>query len=216
MPRPPISNFQFSIFNFQSVVFFATLLSVTPAFAHKLHVFAVANGATIEGDVYAAGNSPIRNAAVRVLGPNSEKLGETKTDDDGKFRFDARQRVEHTFVVDAGEGHSAQYKISADELPASLASSEPKREPPAAETAKPVIVEKPAPKPPQDPPPPADLQQELETVHSQIIQLRKQLDAYEQSTRLHDILGGIGVILGWMGVSFYFLGVRKKKTQNAE
>ncbi|MEN6494958.1 MAG: carboxypeptidase-like regulatory domain-containing protein [Thermoguttaceae bacterium] len=171
----------------------------------------MANGSTIEGEVYAAGNSPIRDASVSVLGPNGEPLGATKTDDDGKFRFGARQRVEHTFVVDAGEGHIARYKVSADELPANLASIAPKLKPLTAEPAKPVVEEKPVFKPSQDPPPGPDVQQKLDAVHSQVLQLRKQLDAYEQSVRLHDILGGVGVILGWMGLSFYFLGVRRRE-----
>jgi nickel transport protein len=213
MSRFSICNSQFSIFNFQFslLVLLATLLSAAPASAHKLHVFAVANGSTIEGEVYAAGNSPIRDASVSVLGPNGEPFGATKTDDDGKFRFNARQRVEHTFVVDAGEGHIARYKVSADELPANLASSAPKLKPLTAEPAKPVVEEKPVSKPSQDSPPAPDVQQKLDAVHSQVLQLRKQLDAYEQSVRLHDILGGVGVILGWMGLSFYFLGVRRRE-----
>jgi nickel transport protein len=113
--------------------------------------------------------------------------------------------------MDAGEGHIARYKVSADELPASLTPSEPKREPPAAESAKPVVEEKLASKPSQDPSPAPDVQQKLDAIHSQVLQLRKQLDAYEQSVRLHDILGGVGVILGWMGLSFYFLGVRRRE-----
>lgn len=206
MSRPLVFNLQFLLI--------LLVLLVSPASAHKLHVFALANGTTIEGEVYAAGNAPIRNAAVTVLGPSGEKLGETKTDDDGKFRFAARQRVDHTFVVDAGEGHRAEYKVTADELPASLPGSN------KAVTAavKPAAKSQPA----HDHASHTDsntagLKQELEAVHAQIVQLRKQIDAYEQKVRLHDVLGGLGMILGLMGVSFYFLGVlRKEKTKNAE
>lgn len=213
MPRPSILNLHFAIFTLQSLLVLLVLL-VSPASAHKIHVFASAKGTTIEGEVYASGNQPIRNAAVTVLGPRGEKLGETTTDDDGAFRFAARQRVEHTFVVDTGDGHHMKYKLPADELPASLSASE--KAPPAALKSMGAAPPSPSASSHENLDT-AALRQELEAVHAQVVQLRKQLDAYEQQVRLHDILGGVGVILGLMGASFYFLGVlRKEKTKYKE
>jgi nickel transport protein len=213
MSRPSILNSHSAIFTLPSLLVLLVLL-VSPASAHKIHVFASAKGTTIEGEVYASGNQPIRNAAVTVLGPRGEKLGETATDDAGAFRFVARQRVEHTFVVDTGDGHHAKYRLPANELPASLPPSE--KAPPAASKQRDAASSSPG-VPSQESLDTAALHEELEAVHAQVVQLRKQLDAYEQQVRLHDILGGVGVILGLMGASFYFLGVlRKEKAKHKE
>ena len=56
----------------------------------------------------------------------------------------------------------------------------------------------------------------VEALTRQIVQLRKQLDDYEQKTRWRDVLGGIGYILGLMGVAFYFLGVRRKEKRSGD
>ena len=36
--------------------------------------------------------------------------------------------------------------------------------------------------------------------------LREQLDQYEEKTRLHDVIGGLGYIVGLMGIAFYLKG----------
>ncbi|HOU21896.1 MAG TPA: hypothetical protein PKX16_06700 [Kiritimatiellia bacterium] len=54
------------------------------------------------------------------------------------------------------------------------------------------------------------LQGELQALQKQIVELRRDLAARDDRTRLRDILGGIGYILGLMGLAFYFLGTRRK------
>jgi nickel transport protein len=44
-----------------------------------------------------------------------------------------------------------------------------------------------------------------------LAELRKEVARYENKVRLHDVLGGIGCILGFMGLAFYFLGVRRRE-----
>ncbi len=48
-----------------------------------------------------------------------------------------------------------------------------------------------------------------EAVAKEIRPLREQLDQVESKIRLHDIVGGIGYIVGISGVAFYFLAMRK-------
>jgi nickel transport protein len=60
-------------------------------------------------------------------------------------------------------------------------------------------------------------QEELRTlVESAVVQkirpLQREIADLKETTRLHDILGGIGYIMGIGGVVFYFLGVRRKKS----
>jgi nickel transport protein len=51
----------------------------------------------------------------------------------------------------------------------------------------------------------------LEGIEKQVVKLREELVRYEDRVRLHDVLGGIGCILGLMGLTFYFLGVRRRE-----
>lgn len=49
----------------------------------------------------------------------------------------------------------------------------------------------------------AAVAQKLRPLQREIVELREEI-------RLHDILGGIGYIVGIAGISFYFLGVRRR------
>jgi nickel transport protein len=229
---PSICIFQFPFFNSPSKLphrFFLLLpllgLSFCPslAFAHKLRIFATASGAAIEGEAYAADGSPIRDTPVSVLGPKGEHFAELKTDGQGQFRYQATARVDHTLVLDAGAGHVAKYTVPADELPANLPaqasatlSSQPSLPPaplPQADEGKLKAV----PHSNDSPGAKADqLEARIEAVHAQVVQLRKQIDAYQEKLRLHDILGGLGVILGFVGLSFYFLGVRRRERMEGQ
>jgi nickel transport protein len=196
----------------------------TPAMAHKVFVFASVQGRRIEGEVYFRGGTPARDAKVTVVGPGGEVLGETATDEEGKFVFEAQQRFDHRLLADAGGGHEAEYTVAADELPDELPA-------PGAPEASPTEAPEPA-KPPssesQDESPPAgsaeepasmpgsqDLRAQIESVARQVGALRNDLDKFRNRQRLQDVLGGLGYILGIMGVVFYFLGVRRKERREA-
>jgi len=180
-----------------------------PAAAHSINVFAIAEGKTLQGEVYARGGEPIRQAKVSIFSPAGETLGETTTDDEGKFTFEARFRTDHRLVVDTGDGHEAEYTVPAEELPESL----PGRD------GEPAVQPEPS-SPPQRPidasPATAEssgdvsMHEELAALQAQVAQLRRELAAHQQKLRLTDVAGAIGYILGLMGLSFYFLGVRKR------
>jgi len=54
----------------------------------------------------------------------------------------------------------------------------------------------------------------LADVRAEVGKLRRQLDGYEQTIRMRDVIGGLGYLVGIGGVAFYFLG--KKRTEPAE
>lgn len=161
----------------------AALVAAVPAQAHKLKVFATAEGATIIGTAYFSGGDKARGVAGRVLLPDGTLAGEFRTGDDGGFRIEAVAHADHTISVDAGDGHVASMVVPAAELAASL---------PAGPTAPAVAAM----------PPATVAQVDLieAAVARQIRPLREQLDGYEDKVRLHDILGGIGTIFGLFGV----------------
>jgi nickel transport protein len=91
-----------------------------PAYAHILKIFAEVNGSMIVGQGYfSTGTYPV-NLPVEVFGPGRQKVGEATTDEQGKFSFQPTKRQNYTFVIDAGEGHHAEWTVETDELPATL------------------------------------------------------------------------------------------------
>jgi nickel transport protein len=91
-----------------------------PASAHILKVFAEVQGDTIVGEGYFSNGAVPAQHAVDIFGPDKQKVGEVITDDKGKFSFKPIKRQNYTFVIDAGEGHRAEWVIEGDELPATL------------------------------------------------------------------------------------------------
>lgn len=217
----------------------------TPALAHKVVVFATCTGKTINGEVYFHGGTAARNVKVTLVGPEGQVLGETNTDEEGKFAFPVRFRCDHKVIADASGGHGAEYTVPADELPESLpppgggdqpGSTQPEQaeaatsRPNGAETAPTPEASQqevlpadsgeptaPAPTPQAPTPSPGqqDFEAKAEAIAHQLAALRRDLNEYENELRLRDVLGGLGYILGIMGVVFYFLGVRRKEKRSA-
>ncbi|HEX3497716.1 MAG TPA: hypothetical protein VHT04_00180 [Stellaceae bacterium] len=96
------------------------MLIGAPASAHILKVFAEVQGDMIVGEGYFSNGAVPAQHAVDIFGPDKQKVGEVMTDDKGKFSFKPTKRQNYTFVIDAGEGHRAEWVIEADELPATL------------------------------------------------------------------------------------------------
>jgi len=193
----------------------ALLLAAPPALGHKVKLFATCEGKTISGFAYFPGGGRVRNAAIKVFGPDGRQLGETVTDAAGEFTFAPAGRFDHRFVLDPGDGHRAAFTVARDELPAGLAPGGVKpglhagagetpvggRRPPAAPAA-------------ATPVRPADGDAEIhrlveEAVARQLRPLRERIERYEEKTRLRDVLGGIGYILGIAGVLFLCTGRRR-------
>jgi len=181
----------------------ALLLLLVPAAAeaHRVKVFAVAEGRTISGRVYFPGGGRAKGVTVTFLAPDDTKLGEAVTDGQGEFAFEATVRCDHQAVVDTGDGHRATTTVPADTLDPALpegpgaAPHDPDATAPHAHDA---------------------TTTDLETVVDRAVArhirpLREQLDAYEERRRLHDILGGIGIIFGICGVAAYLLSKRGQR-----
>lgn len=178
------------------------------AFAHQLRVFAMAEGATITGYAYFSGGVKVKGAKVAIFAPDGSQLGEVKTDNAGAFRFPATVRVEHKLIADAGAGHVAEFTVAAEELPDTLPGKDANSLPEVS-VVNAVTTEQVSPLP-MTKTAVVSLQRMIErSVARQIRPLREQLEAYEAKVRWHDVLGGIGYILGIAGVACYWLGRRQ-------
>lgn len=187
------------------MVFVVTFVLICPAAAaHRLNVFATADGAQIHGSTYFSDDKPARDVLVHVLGPDNQKLGETRTNDRGKFDYTAQHACDHTFVVETIDGHRGTFTVKAAELPETLPKlgNAAATSPPAkAEAATPPSGTSAAAPGTGTPANDAAMRALVEEAVSRELEpLREQLDAYQHSIRVHDILGGIGYIVGVMGV----------------
>ncbi|MGD8241955.1 MAG: hypothetical protein PVF59_03960 [Desulfobacterales bacterium] len=185
------------------------LLSIVPATAraHNVSLFAWVE----EGQVFTqskfSGGRLAKNARIEVFNAAGEKLLEGRTDEQGQFAFTPPRPEALRIVLLAGSGHRGEWRVAADEfgLPpadAPLASSPSVASPPPPDAAT----------PPQDTPAPTDT--ELKTLiegalEKKLAPIRRQLAQLAQRPSLHDIIGGLGYIMGLVGLGAYMQSRRK-------
>ncbi|MBI4642174.1 MAG: hypothetical protein HY790_05165 [Deltaproteobacteria bacterium] len=191
------------------------LALTTPAQAHRVLVFAYAEGDTIHTEGKFVPNNPVRQGQVQVLEQKTGKILVTgKTDDQGKYAFKipaaaAAQKMDLKIVIVAAMGHQGEWLLKASSyLPG----------------AKKATVA-PAPAAPQAAAPsPVAPGTKAATVDSQMLEeavnkaLARQLGPINEKlaemavhrASLPDILGGLGYILGFFGFWAYFQSKRKK------
>jgi len=181
--------------------------------AHKLRVFATGEGKAIDGYVYFPGGGRARGLTVTALASDGSKLGEATTDKQGEFTVAVKFRCDHKLVAQTADGHKATFLLKAAELDGDL--------PPfGAASPTPATKQAPASKAPASSvaaTPDAELEALVKkAVRNQVRPLREQIERYEEKTRLRDIIGGIGYILGLMGLAFYFLGSARRRARDAD
>ncbi len=190
---------------------------ITPALAHKVRVFAMVEGDLIKGYGYFSKSSRAQNCPVDFFGPKGEKMGRATTDQQGNFSFKPKIKCDHRLVLNAGEGHQGEFLIQAAELPDSLA-------PYQTQAGSPAPVRKTQndqpPSPAVQPGKSLDLKEldrivsaavakQMAPLNKQIIALREQLNEYGDKVRWHDVLGGIGFIVGFAGIWLLVAGRRR-------
>ena len=185
----------------------------TPARAHRILVFAYAEGDVIHTESTFVPATPVRQGKVMVL---EEKSGQVlltgQTDDQGKFTFKippeaAAQKLDLKIVVEAAMGHRGEWLLKAASYvsgatpgkAAAPAAPAPAATPgtPAGKTANldPQMLE-------------AALNKALERQLAPIKERLTELTIHR--TSLADVIGGIGYILGIFGLWAYFQSKRKQ------
>ena len=188
----------------KSIAFLLALcLSASPALAHKMKVFAAVEGDVISGYAYFSPGGRAQDIAISIATPDGA-VTTTTSDDQGNFRYQARLRADHLITADGGDGHTASAAVPAADLPSSL---------PLVPGA--VPVQAPAPAATSQP---SDKQDDLKafidaSLSRQIRPLREQIDAYQEKIWMHDVLGGLGVIMGLGGLA-YGLAERRRRPRH--
>ena len=186
-----------------------------PAQAHKVIASVFASGDHIEGEVGFSNGDVAVDTLVEIFDGEGNKMGETKTDDEGFFTFMPTQRTVHVFRANLGAGHIAEARMEIEELPvlgSGASNSAPATAQPAATAPSSV-----APKSDAAPAVVTDAQRALlaDLIHHEINPLRREIAAYKEKNNLQTILGGIGYILGLFGIGFYIVARRRNNAQQA-
>lgn len=85
-----------------------TGFSSASAWAHKVNVFAYAEGGTVFVESYFPDGSPVVQGAVTVTDPKGAKIFEGKTDTQGRAQFPVpSEKTDLTIEVNASMGHRA-------------------------------------------------------------------------------------------------------------
>jgi nickel transport protein len=203
------------------VTMIAFCLASIQAQAHKVNVFAYVEGDRVVVEGYFSASVKAQDCPVEVFDQGGKKIVEGKTDKKGLYSFKLADLPPFSgglrIVLDVGEGHKAEYTLSASDIPASNKKDVPANEPP------------PKNEPPKNqslnaPAPPvtgstqvvdqAALAATLGTVLDKKLEpIVKMLGKQEKllleekygGPRMSDIIGGIGWIMGLAGLAAFFL-----------
>jgi nickel transport protein len=183
----------------------------TPALAHRVLIFAYAEGDTIHTESKFVPDTPVRQGKILVTDNKTDQVLLTgQTDDQGKFSFKipaeaVAKKMDLNIVLEAAMGHRGEWLLKADSyLPGATPGKAAAPAPASATTPA-------APKTTA-----ANLdQQALEAALNKALE-RHLAPIKEMLTELTihrttptDIIGGIGYILGLCGLGAYFLSKRK-------
>ena len=194
-----------------TVIFIFGVIS-TPALAHRIIVFAFAEGDTIQVEGKFVPDTPVRQGRVLILDAKTGKeLLTGQTDDQGKFSFKvpaaaAAEKMDLKIVVEASMGHRGEWLLKAGSYLPGAASGQ---------AAKPAPAVAPAPKAPGTQVANVD-QQALEAALNKV--LERQLAPIKEKlteltihrTSLTDVIGGLGYIMGIFGLWAYFQSKKGK------
>ena len=192
-----------------------------PALAHKLRVFATAEGHQITGSAFFAGGTGAGGARVKVLDGGGRVLAELTPDGDGRFSYQAPAPLDLVVVAETGDGHRAEWRIPASDLTGAFpgqagTSGQAAKVPISADQTSATMAASQgalalapmpgAPEPALEPTLEAAIER---AVARQMRPLREEIQAAQDQARLRDVLGGIGYIAGITGLALWWRSRRQ-------
>ncbi|MBL7130998.1 MAG: hypothetical protein ISS45_06330 [Candidatus Omnitrophica bacterium] len=177
------------------------IIAPSSAFAHKVNIFAYAEGDTVYTESYFPDGRKVEDGLIEVYDSQGNKLLEGKTNKDGQFNFVLPKRDDLKIVLIASMGHKNSYTLSAGELP-DIAITQKSKE---VESKKSELKETAQ----------VDLEQIRKIIDDSLDKKLKPITkllikSRQKEVSFTEVIGGIGYIFGIMGVIFYFLSKRKE------
>ena len=203
------------------------LLAASPAWAHRVNIFAWVDGSDIVVECAFNRSQKVRGGTLNVVdAATNELLLSGRTDDAGVFRFpipEAARTAGHDLVlrIVAGEGHQNDWIVSASEFvppktaagianpPASVDGSASQPVHPQSPVKDTSFVPAGATASPAQPTAGQLTAQDVESIVNQALEaklspIRRMLsEQYESGPGLRDIIGGLGWIIGLAGIAAY-------------
>jgi nickel transport protein len=181
-----------------------SVMAIGAAQAHKVTIFAWAEGDRVFTQSKFSGGKRVNNGTVEVFDSRGDLLLTGQTDDQGEFSFVAPAVTDLNIVLTAGMGHQNSWHLSATELSGPSGKAVDAKIPPPVD-ADPVPVVEPHPGPAV----PGLTPQAVEAIVAQQLEeklrplTRLMAAAQEKRPSMSDIFGGIGYILGLVGLGAY-------------
>lgn len=97
--------------NYLLVATVVILLLSTAALAHKVNLFAYAEGGKIYTESYFPDGKPVAGGKVLVYDSQDQLILEGVTDDEGLFNFDIPKIDDFNIVINATMGHKNSFKL---------------------------------------------------------------------------------------------------------
>ena len=196
-----------------TTLLFGSASVTTTAMAHKVNLFAYAEGDQVYVEGYFVDGKKAQNSQVQVFSAEGKLLLEGVTDDEGQYRFPVPEVTDLKIVVNAGMGHQSDFLLPATELGAISQSDQESADHAHSEEHSEQMndthqhtVE-------------ASLNnQELEVVVSKAVNeaikpLVRELSASQEKASLSGIVGGVGYIIGFLGLFAFFKARQNSKEE---
>ncbi|MCG6943263.1 MAG: hypothetical protein LJE69_18685 [Thiohalocapsa sp.] len=111
-----LGRYRWRAFASQLIALLVILFVAAPALAHKLNVFATAEGRRVQGEVYFSGGAKAADVPVTVTNADGDVLAQLRTAPDGGFSYEATAPVAQHIVAETVDGHRGEWQIGASEL----------------------------------------------------------------------------------------------------
>ena len=85
------------------------------AWPHKVYVFAWVEGDTVYTESYFSDGNKAVHARIEVFDSHGKLILAGKTDKEGNFSFKLPARTDLRIVLNASEGHEAEFNLSVDQ-----------------------------------------------------------------------------------------------------
>ena len=195
-----------------------SLLLAGDAMAHRINVFAWAEGDTVHVESKFSGGKKIAGGKIIVTDAGGVEVLTGQTDDQGRFSFKRPQPAELKIILEAGMGHRAQWTLPVDDdhsdHPADKSRPEKANAPGRLKNSDDQIYHRHSETPTAVYAGPS--RTEIEAIVEKALdeKMKPVLEMLAESRHtapgIGDILGGIGYIIGLVGIAAYFHNRKKK------
>ncbi len=188
-----------------------TLLFPREGQAHRVNIFAYADGDAVQIECSFSKSQRVRNGKLTMYDAQTDEvLATAVTDEQGFFRYvpgtDFLKRGHGLkILLNAGEGHRNSWTLAPEDLRTISGGDGSARPSPSSAVSgtPPPVLPSPADMPP------ADIEKRLESMlEAKLAPMRRMLGKVlaaqqDESPRLRDIIGGIGWIIGLLGMAAF-------------